>query len=382
MAAATMHARDGGTGVHSDDVVLLCDAIAGELGVHGHDRAELLAAAQLHDVGKIAIPQEVLDKPGPLDDREWATIREHTIAGEQIVKAVPELKEVAGLVRHSHERWDGGGYPDGLAREEIPLASRIVFCADAFHAIRSDRPYRRGASAEIALEEVRAHAGTQFDPVVVKALVKSAAHMRSSARRGPSRVVKSFRSRRLLSLLLTLAIGTSALAAGGVLSRDGDDSTSGPSRPASATGSGAAGAADAAAAERAKAAAARNGQRARARASAASGDRAGGKKGKLPASGRGVSGAPTAATPATPAGPDRVGRRGPPGRAGNPGRSQEAPGRPAVPGKPVVGGAPGRSEEAPGKPTGTPGPPAAKVKPKTGPATPPASSPPARVPKS
>jgi hypothetical protein len=386
IAAATMHARDGGTGAHSDDVVLLCEAIADELGVHGHDRAELLAAAQLHDVGKITISQEVLDKPGPLDEDEWAAIRRHTVAGEQILKAVPELTHVACLVRHSHERWDGGGYPDALAREQIPLASRIVFCADAFHAIRSDRPYRRGASAETALKEVKASAGTQFDPVVVAALVKSARQTRTSAGRGTSPLARSVRSRRLLSLLLTLAIGSSALAAGGALSGDGDDAASSSSSvPASAAG---ADAPEAGAAKHGKTAAARRARRrAGDRANAASGDRAGAKKANVPASGRGTSGSPatalSAANPTIPAAPRRsgVGRRNPPGRIGNPGRSQEAPGRPAVPGKPVVGGAPGRSEAAPGKPTGTPGPPAGQAKPNTAPASPPASTLPARAPR-
>lgn len=153
MAAATIHARDGRTGAHSDDVVHLCDAIAGELGVYGHERAKLLAAARLHDLGNVGIPHQVLDKAGPLDDGERALIKEHTVAGERIVESVPEPRDVARLVRHSHERWDGGGYPDGLSGEQIPLGSRIVFCADALHAIRSDRSYRRGRTARAALEE-------------------------------------------------------------------------------------------------------------------------------------------------------------------------------------------------------------------------------------
>ena len=174
IAAATIHARGGATGAHCDAVVELCDVIADELGVYGHDRAELLAAAQLHDIGEVAIPQEVLEKPAALDDREWALIREHTAAGERVVQSVGELHEVARMVRHSHERWDGAGYPDGLSGEQIPLGSRIVFCADAFHAIRSDRPYRRGRTAGVALKEVNRGAGSQFDPKVADALVKSA----------------------------------------------------------------------------------------------------------------------------------------------------------------------------------------------------------------
>lgn len=197
MAAAAIHARDGDTGAHSDDVVHLCDAIADVLEVDGHERCELLAAAQLHDIGKIGLPQEVLLKPGPLDEAEWALIRQHTVTGAQMVQAVQELYDVARLVRHSHERWDGGGYPDGLAGEEIPLASRIGFCADAFHAIRSDRPYRRARPAAAALEEVQRNAGSQFDPKVVDALAKSAREVRNTGSDGAG----TRRSQRLVALL-------------------------------------------------------------------------------------------------------------------------------------------------------------------------------------
>ena len=197
IAAAAIHACDGPTGAHSDDVVHLCAAIADELGIHGHARAELLAAAQLHDIGKIGLPSEVLLKPGPLDEREWELIRQHTVAGAEMVEAVPELRGIAPLVRHSHERWDGCGYPDGLAGEEIPLASRIGFCADAFHAIRSDRPYRQGRPAAVALDEVKRNAGSQFDPQVVDALAKSARRVRDAV----SNTAVTGRSRRLVALL-------------------------------------------------------------------------------------------------------------------------------------------------------------------------------------
>jgi HD-GYP domain-containing protein (c-di-GMP phosphodiesterase class II) len=173
MAAAAIRACDGGTGAHSDDVVHLCGAIADVLGIHGHERSELLAAAQLHDIGKIGLPKEVLLKPGPLDEGEWALIRQHTVIGAQMIQAMPELAGVAPLVRHSHERWDGRGYPDGLAGKKIPLASRIVFCADAFQAIRSDRPYRQARPAAVALDEVRRCAGSQFAPQVTDALTAS-----------------------------------------------------------------------------------------------------------------------------------------------------------------------------------------------------------------
>ncbi len=354
MATATIHARHGDTGDHSDDVVHLCDAIADELGVHGHDRAELLAAAQLHDIGKVAIPREVLEKPGPLDDREWAQIKEHTITGEQIVKSVPELDEVARLVRHSHERWDGAGYPDGLAGESIPLGSRIIFCADAFHAIRSDRSYRRGRAAEAALEEVRKNAGIQFDPEVAQALGKCAGRMRGGARSAAAGFGTTLRSRRLLSLLLTLAIGSSALAAGGsqVLRDDSDPRTrQAPQAPSFAPAEDDATRSARSAAigrravpRRAETPAAARGTRSR-EAHARSSSRS--RRHKARASQAG-------ALPVAPAVPARRGLR----RPASPGRSEEAPRRPAQPGRPI-GGVPGRSEEAPGRPSQPVKPPAA-----------------------
>ena len=121
------------------------------------------------------MPDEILQKPGPLDDREWAFIRQHTLVGERILRATPALRGVAKVVRSSHEHWDGSGYPDGLAGEDIPLASRIVMACDAYHAMTSDRPYRQARTPDDALEELMRLAGTQFDPTVVRVLV---AHVR------------------------------------------------------------------------------------------------------------------------------------------------------------------------------------------------------------
>ncbi len=202
MAAAMLDACDGGTGTHCDDVVHLCDAMADELGVYGSDRAELLAAAQLHDIGKVAIACDVLNKPGPLDDHEWALIHQHTVHGERIIRSVRELDDVARLVRHSHERWDGGGYPDGLCGEQIPLASRIVFCADTFHAIRSDRPYRRGVNARSALDEIRRAGGSQLDSDTVDALLRAARRLDAVVQSGASGLTATLRSRRLVELLV------------------------------------------------------------------------------------------------------------------------------------------------------------------------------------
>jgi len=133
----------------------------------------LLQAAALHDVGKVAIPDAILDKPGPLDETEWEFMRTHTLIGERILAEAPSLAEAAKIVRSSHERHDGGGYPDGLAGEEIPLAARIVAVCDSFDAMTSDRPYRTAMSTEGALSELHNCSGTQFDPVVLAAFVKA-----------------------------------------------------------------------------------------------------------------------------------------------------------------------------------------------------------------
>lgn len=202
IAAAMLQACDGDTATHCDDVVHLCDLIAEELGVYGNDRAELLAAAQLHDIGKVGIASDVLNKRGPLDEYEWSLIRQHTVVGERIIRSVPQLEEVGRLVRHSHERWDGGGYPDRLSGEQIPLASRIVLCADTFHAIRSDRSYRRGRSAEAALQEIACAAGSQLDSAIVDALVSAAERLRTTVRSGADGLTTTLRSRRLVELLV------------------------------------------------------------------------------------------------------------------------------------------------------------------------------------
>jgi HD-GYP domain-containing protein (c-di-GMP phosphodiesterase class II) len=124
-------------------------------------------AAELHDLGKIAMPEEMLRKPGPLDEWEWELMRRHTIIGDRILSATPAMRPVAALVRSSHERWDGAGYPDGLVAEQTPLGARIVAICDAFDAMTTDRSYQRARSESDALAELRACAGTQFDPDLV-----------------------------------------------------------------------------------------------------------------------------------------------------------------------------------------------------------------------
>jgi two-component system cell cycle response regulator len=156
-------------GHHSSVVADLARATAAILGLPDEEVRKVELAAELHDVGKVAVPESILNKPGPLDDDEWEFIRRHTLIGERIIAAAPALEAVARLVRSSHERWDGGGYPDSLAAEGIPLGSRIVAVADAFEAMTSARPYSRPKSVAEALQELRACAGAHFDPVVVEA---------------------------------------------------------------------------------------------------------------------------------------------------------------------------------------------------------------------
>jgi diguanylate cyclase (GGDEF)-like protein len=171
--------RDPGLGTHAETVAMAA-ATAAALGLSQDEVENVRHASELHDVGKVAIPDAILGKPGPLTEEEWAFVRRHTLIGERIILAAPALARVAALVRASHERWDGAGYPDALAGEAIPLGARIVAVADAFAAMIAGRPYRKARTAEAALDELRLAAGTQFDPVVVDAWC--AAHARRSER--------------------------------------------------------------------------------------------------------------------------------------------------------------------------------------------------------
>jgi two-component system, cell cycle response regulator len=160
--------RDPGLGTHADTVAL-ATATAEALGLPPDAVERVRHATELHDVGKVAIPDAILGKPGPLTDEEWGFVRRHPVIGERIVLAAPALSPVAKLVRASHERWDGTGYPDGLEGDAIPLGGRIVAVADAFAAMTAGRPYRPARSRDDALEELRREAGAQFDPAVVEA---------------------------------------------------------------------------------------------------------------------------------------------------------------------------------------------------------------------
>jgi diguanylate cyclase (GGDEF)-like protein len=158
---------------HAGRVARLAESTARRLGLDDEEVWHVSLAAELHDVGKAAVPEMLLDKPGTLDQAEWSFIKRHTLIGERIVSAAPALSRVAELIRSSHERPDGNGYPDGLAGETIPLGARIVAVADAFDAMTSDRPYARARSVDYAIEELRRGSGSQFDPEVVEAFVEA-----------------------------------------------------------------------------------------------------------------------------------------------------------------------------------------------------------------
>ena len=162
--------RDEKLGEHAAGVAQLARAVAVRLGLGPDDADEVAHAAQLHDIGKVGVPDTILTKPGPLEEDELDFIHRHTLIGERIVRRAPALEGVARLVRSSHERWDGDGYPDGLAGPSIPLGARIVAVCDAFQAMVSDRPYRDVVPADAALREIERCAGAQFDPAVVEAL--------------------------------------------------------------------------------------------------------------------------------------------------------------------------------------------------------------------
>jgi putative nucleotidyltransferase with HDIG domain len=167
-----IEADDQYTGAHSRDVVELVLEVADKLGLDPVERQRAEFAALLHDVGKVKIPSELINKPGPLEPAERALMNTHTIIGQNMLDQVGGmLGEIGHIVRSCHERWDGAGYPDGLAGEDIPLAARIVCACDAWSAMTSDRSYRKALPRELAAAELCACAGTHFDPRVVAALV-------------------------------------------------------------------------------------------------------------------------------------------------------------------------------------------------------------------
>jgi HD-GYP domain-containing protein (c-di-GMP phosphodiesterase class II) len=169
-----VEADDAYTGSHSRDVVTLVLDVAGRLGLDARNQRDAEFAALLHDIGKIKIPGEIINKPGKLTDEEWAVMKTHTVEGERLLSQIGGiLGNVGRIVRSCHEDWDGTGYPDGLVAEDIPLVARIVRVCDAFSAMTTDRPYRKARLVDQAVAELRRCSGTDFDPAVVDALAAS-----------------------------------------------------------------------------------------------------------------------------------------------------------------------------------------------------------------
>ena len=161
---------------HAAEVAQLALDLGRGLGLGSEELLELELAARLHDVGKRAVPEAILSKPAPLSSAEWSVMRRHPEWGSGMLADVPGLGAVADAVHAHHERWDGSGYPLGLAGEDIPLASRIVAVCDAFSAMTADRPYRAACSSAEAMSELRRCSGSQFDPEIVEAFVDHAEH--------------------------------------------------------------------------------------------------------------------------------------------------------------------------------------------------------------
>jgi diguanylate cyclase (GGDEF)-like protein len=173
----TMQAKQPDLREHSSEVAQLAVAVARRLGMDGEEIDEIARAAELHDVGKVGIPDAILEKPADLDSTEWELMHQHTILGERILNAAPALRPVARIVRSTHERWDGAGYPDGLGGADIPLAARIIAVCDAYDAMTTDRAYCPAIGHEAACEELRDVAGSQFDPEVVDAFIAEIAKL-------------------------------------------------------------------------------------------------------------------------------------------------------------------------------------------------------------
>jgi putative nucleotidyltransferase with HDIG domain len=169
--AVALLERDRYTGEHSESVVEMAGKVAVALGLSPAQVQEVRSAALLHDIGKVGIPDAILNKPGKLTPEERAVMAEHPVIGERILRSIGGFSGVAAIVRHEHESYDGSGYPDAIAGDEIPIGSRIILACDAYHAMTSDRPYRARMSDADAFAELTRCAGSQFDPDVTAALV-------------------------------------------------------------------------------------------------------------------------------------------------------------------------------------------------------------------
>jgi HD-GYP domain-containing protein (c-di-GMP phosphodiesterase class II) len=180
---STVEAKDDYTACHGEDVALLAERVALRMALSGVQARDVRYAAMLHDLGKVAVPSEILLKPGPLTDEEWVTMRSHAAIGGELVGRIEAFAHLAPAVRASHERWDGGGYPDGLAGEQIPLEARIIAACDTYDAIVTDRPYRPARTPVEACAELSRVAGTQLDGRVVAAVIEELDVLGGSARR-------------------------------------------------------------------------------------------------------------------------------------------------------------------------------------------------------
>lgn len=169
---SAVEANDAYTAAHEQDVAALAMAVAAELGLPPQQQRAVQYAALTHDLGKIAVPSQILNKHGPLDAGEWDIMRGHAAIGAELLRQIPFFADVHPMVRSHHERWDGGGYPDGLAGEQIPVGARILTACDAYNAMITRRPYRADLDRSVAIAELKQHAGTQFDPRVVDALLR------------------------------------------------------------------------------------------------------------------------------------------------------------------------------------------------------------------
>lgn len=168
--AALIEARDGYTGKHTDEVGELVMDVALALDLDIWEARMLAIAGRLHDIGKVAVPDDVLHKPARLSEEEWQVMRTHPVIGADIVSRIPALRGLATIIRAHHERWDGGGYPDKLAGEDIPLGARVIAVVDSYNAMTTTRPYRQARDKDWALAELRRYAGSQFDPIIVAML--------------------------------------------------------------------------------------------------------------------------------------------------------------------------------------------------------------------
>ncbi len=190
---SALAAKDPLTRDHTERCSWYSAELAEELGLGGEETSVLRLASLLHDIGKLVMPDEVLCKPGPLNQDEWGVMRQHPVSAMHILSQMDSVAEALPAIFHHHERFDGSGYPDGLTREEIPLASRILMVTDAFDAMTSDRPYRKAMTIEAAVEELECNSGSQFDPKIVEAFVgmisRNGAHpLRSAAVQEPAAV--------------------------------------------------------------------------------------------------------------------------------------------------------------------------------------------------